>query len=221
MLFVLLQTMVVATPWTQLDVQDGVTLDGRRIDGSPYLELRATMMLEKFPLEAMCRGAFGDGTPSTPDVKTRKTLKDESHERIYYDTLVAPVVADRDYVLRHTWELRGDQCFNEFKTANELAPPVPDGFVRIEKLWGSVLIEPAGDRMRLRYIIMTDVAGSIPPFMVEGARKKGAFEEIRRIAARATASGRRAAAEAKAAPAATVTEVDGGIRAAGDSSPSR
>jgi hypothetical protein len=72
-----------------------------------------------------------------------------------------------------------------FEAANELAPKSPPGWVRIEKLKGAWIFEPApGGRTRVTYVIHSDPAGAIPAFMVEGSRRKIALKWIKMLLSR-------------------------------------
>jgi hypothetical protein len=196
-----LMLLVLAADWSHLDDDEGMSLDGRGVEGSKYLEYRVTTSLERFPIEVACRAAFGDGKPGNAEVKSRKLLKDEPNERIYYDQIESKLVSNRDYVLRQTWRVEGERCLVEWQTVNAMAPPLSDGWVRIEKMYGSIRIEPKGDQAVLTYSIMTDVAGSIPAVFVEGSRKKAAFRETQRTTKRVREAGQKALADAAKAPA--------------------
>jgi len=73
-----------------------------------------------------------------------------------------------------------------FEAANELAPPSPEGWVRISKLKGEWRFERGDDgRTKVTYVIFSDPAGSIPAFMVEGSRRKIALRWMKMLISRA------------------------------------
>jgi hypothetical protein len=72
-----------------------------------------------------------------------------------------------------------------FESANELGPTPKDGWVRITKLKGSWLFEPIdGGKTRLTYVVFSDPAGAIPPFLVEGNRRKLGVRWVKMIESR-------------------------------------
>jgi len=164
-----------------LESKDGLTLQARAIKGSKFSEYRVVTETA-FPVEALCEHIYEWGTKGTdhPGVKLHKVLKDTADDRVVYDQLEQPVVANRDYALAVVRARQPDgTCRIRFWTVNELAPPKPDGFVRMEQLWGSWLFEPLdGGRARLTYTLYSDPAGSIPAVLVHGPAKSAAKESV-------------------------------------------
>ncbi len=170
----LLSLLLLAAPeWKQVKAQDGVTLDARAVEGSPYAELRATTTVA-VPADALCAGAFGTAKrdPKEPSLKTRKLISESENERVTYDQIKAPVISDRDYTVR-TKRVKTDKgvCRVLVDLAPELDPPLLDDHVRLKKLRCTWDFEPLPDgRTKLTYIVWTDPETSLPTFLVEPPR---------------------------------------------------
>lgn len=165
---------------------EGVTIEQRGVAGSKFVELRFTLVTDKSP-RSLCDAVFGDGKfdPDEPDLKSRQVLQESEHERVTYDQIAPPVVSNRDYVVRVRRTIEGASCRLTFEAANELGPKVPDGWVRVTKLKGHWLFEPTdAGQTRLTYVVFSDPGGSLPPFMVEGSRRKLGLRWVRLIEAR-------------------------------------
>jgi hypothetical protein len=168
-------------PFKVLEVKGGLTLQGRPIRGSKYSEYRVVTDTP-YPVSALCEHIYEWGTKGTdhPGVKLHRVLKDGPDERVVYDQLEQPVVADRDYALTVVRRREPDgTCRIRFWTSNQLAPPPPKGFVRMERLWGSWQFEPLqGGKARLTYTLFADPGGSIPAFLVHGPQKSAAKDSV-------------------------------------------
>ncbi len=177
-----------------MDTVDGITIESRPVDGSSFVELRFTTTAAASP-ERLCAAAFGTGRldPEETDVKSRKVISESEDERVTYDQVSAAVVSDRDYAVRARRErLEGGACRVRFEAVNELAPPLPHGFVRITKLKATWLFEPLeGGQSRITYVIFSDPAGSVPAFLVEGTRREVGVRWVKMISRRAAAGRRR------------------------------
>jgi START domain len=174
-------------PFVRVEERDGITLESRPVPGSAYVELRLTTTSSHTP-GSLCEAAFGTGRfdPQEPDLKSRTVLLESADERVTYDQISPPLVANRDYAVRAQRELGPDgSCAVRFSLANELAPPRPEGWVRLTQVAGSWSFVPQPDgRTRVTYVIHTDPAGSLPPFLVEGSRRTLAVKWVRLILSR-------------------------------------
>jgi hypothetical protein len=190
--FVLLALAADPGPWKQIDQQEGITLYARDLPGEKFVELKATTV-SAASVETLCTVTYGNEklAKDEPNVTLRKLISKGENERVTYEQSAAPVVSDRDYAVRTTRESVGEGgCRVTFKVANEQAPAVPKGFVRIEKMYGSWTFEPQTDgKTKLTYLVFADPAGSIPAMFIEGPRKKAAFEWVKRVTDRAQAAG--------------------------------
>ena len=171
-----------------VDTVDGVEVASRPVSGSRFVELRFRLTTEK-TIESLCDAAFGDGKlDPNEDVKGRKILEVKPDERVSYDEVSAPLISDRDYVVRiKRYRAAGGVCGTEYEAANDKAPALREGWIRIEKLWGGWRFEPAADgkSTQVTYVNFTDPGGSLPTWVVEGPRRKNALRWIQRVLNRA------------------------------------
>jgi ribosome-associated toxin RatA of RatAB toxin-antitoxin module len=153
------------------------------------VELKLTTTTTK-TVKSLCDAAFGTGKfdPAEPDLKARTILSQSENERVTYEQISPPLVANRDYAVRAKRLFDADgSCRMTFEAANEVAPKSPDGWVRISKLKGVWRFEPQADgRTKVTYLIHSDPAGSIPTFMVEGSRKSIAVKWVKMLLSRGT-----------------------------------
>ncbi|MEW6432989.1 MAG: START domain-containing protein [Myxococcota bacterium] len=170
-----------ADPFEALGQSGGLALSGRAIAGSPFSEYRVVTDTP-YSVAQLCEHIYEWGTKGTnhPGVKLHKVLTDGADRRVVYDQLEQPVVANRDYALTVVRErVPEGECRIRFWVTNDVAPAKPDGFVRIEKLWGSWRFEPLdGGKARLTYTLFADPGGSIPAVLVHGPQKTAARESV-------------------------------------------
>lgn len=168
-------------PWSKLDVVEGMTLETRPITGSAFYEYRVSVDSE-VSVEALCEGVFewGSKGKDNPSLKLRKLLKDGADDRVLYDQVSAPVVSNRDYVMRIRKQRVGEGCQVRFFTTDELAPPIPEGYVRMTQLWGSWSFTPgANGKTRLVHTLFADPAGSVPAVFVHGSHRSSVLQSVR------------------------------------------
>ena len=173
-MWLLMSLVVLAAPeWKLVTRSDGITIEARPVEGSPFAELRATTIVSS---EALCAGAFGTSLvdPKEPSLKTRTVLSESQDERVTYDQIKAPIVSDRDYTVRTRRSmLETGSCRVTTDIASEVAPPPKPGYVRIDKLRCVWDFEPQPDgQTKLTYVVWTDPNTPLPAFMVEPSRQR-------------------------------------------------
>lgn len=167
--------------WEPVSTEGGLTLEQRSVEATGAREFRVTAQT-KVSVEALCASVFEWGTrgKDVPGLKARRELASAPDERVVYDQFESAVVSNRDYAItvRRT---RGPDgvCRIRYWATNEKAPPVPDGTVRIERLWGSWTFTPVDGQTRLVYTQFSDPAGSIPAFLANGAQRDVALLTVR------------------------------------------
>jgi hypothetical protein len=176
--------------YSKVDEVDGITIEARPMPSSSFVELRLTTTTEKTP-GSLCDAVFGDGKfdPEEPDLKSRAIVEESADERVTYDQISPAVVSNRDYAVRAKRVRHDDgSCVMTFAAANDKAPALPKGWVRITKISGSWSFTPQPDgKTKVVYVIHSDPAGSIPAFLVEGTRRKMAVRWIKMILSRGKA----------------------------------
>lgn len=179
--------LLTAAPDFQLvEETGGVRVESRPVSGSKFVELRFTAT-SPASVEALCDAAYGDGKLPADErnVRQRKVLSEGPDERVTYDVVSAPIVSDRDYVLRWTRSKSPQRCVVRFGiTESRDAPPV-DKMVRLTVLTGSWTFESVEGKTRVTYVSHSEPGGGIPPFLVEGTRRSTELDAVRRTLARA------------------------------------
>ncbi len=185
--------LAAAPAWTLVEKTDGIELYEREVPGERLVELKAGTF-SKLPVGALCEAALGPTTldKAEPDITLRRFVPNDAGVRVEYEQISAPMVSNRDYaVLSYKEALPNGGCRTRFEVANQYAPKLPDGFVRIEKLRGGWSFEPVPGSPGLvlcTYTVFTDPGGSLPAMLVEGPRKKAAFQWVKLVLARAQAA---------------------------------
>ncbi len=161
--------------FTRLEDRDGVVVLERAVKSSVYKEYRAEVATTH-SVDALCEASFEWGTRKNdgPAVILNKVLKDGDDVRVVYNQISQPIVARRDYALTVVKQRLPDgSCRIRFRTTNEEAPPKPEGFVRMDKLWGEWRFEAVqAGGSKVTYTLFSDPAGSVPSFLVHGAQRK-------------------------------------------------
>jgi hypothetical protein len=161
-------------PFKQVEARGGYTLSQREVKGSPYLENRVEITTRHSTAE-LCEAIFEWGTREGggPGVTSHRVLVDGDTRRVVYTQVSQPVVSNRDFALTVAREqLDEGRCRIRFRTTNDQAPPKPDGFVRMEKLWGEWLAEPLEKGgAKLTHTMFSDPGGAVPPFLVHGVQR--------------------------------------------------
>lgn len=187
-MIVLRLLVAAASSWSLVEKTGDIELYQRELDGERVVELKA-VTVSKLSVDALCTAAYGSDKvdPAETEVKLRKLVSNENGVRITYEQVSAPIVNDRDYAVKAVREaLPNGGCRTHFEAANEHAPPLPKGFVRIEKLRGGWTFEPmAGGNVVCTYVIFTDPGGSLPAMLIEGTRKKTAVNRVKLMLERA------------------------------------
>lgn len=179
----LVLTMVLAAGgFSLVENVDGVKVEERPVDGSSFKELRFTAH-SKASVESLCNAAYGDGTVPKADASQvkRKILKEGPNERVTYDQRTAPIVSQRDYAVHWRKVMQGDSCTVFFETANELAPPLPDGWVRVAKIKGAWKFVRNGEQTDIEYVSYSEPGGDVPAFLSEGPRRNLELGVMKRL----------------------------------------
>ncbi|PZR04596.1 MAG: hypothetical protein DI536_33930 [Archangium gephyra] len=167
------------------------TLFKREVKGSPYPEHRVEVVTET-SVSALCQAVYDMGTSGETDgLALHKTLKDEGDVRVVYEQLAIPVVSNRDYAMTVArWpNLEGGKCRIRFRATNDAAPKLPEGYVRMDKLWGEWLFEPTdGGKTKLTYTMFSDPSGAVPPFLVQGSLLKAVKDSVNKALAKGKAA---------------------------------
>lgn len=173
--------------WTKVAVDDGLTLEAQRVEGTSLERLRVTGTTRATVKDFMEMAWDLSDTRANPEVARRELLTDRPTERVYWDLVRAAPVSDRDVVLRVTRsidEKTGVQR-QRFESISDDRKPEKDGVVRIivKGSW-QVAPLPSGGA-EFVYEIYSDPAGDIPTFMVTAASRDAALRVARNVRKRA------------------------------------
>lgn len=118
-------------------------------------------------------------------LKESRILDEHDHALDVYQRLDLPMLDDRDFVLHVTWGDKGGERYIRFTTANDKAPPLPRGVVRIPLHQGSWDLIPVdgGRRTHALYEFRMELGGHLPMWMARGRAGKDVpalFESIRK-----------------------------------------
>lgn len=157
--------------FTVIDSSGPITMSARPVAGSAFKEYRARTTVA-FAAEPLCAFIFDWGTKKGdgPGITHNEVLVDGDHERVVYQQISQPVVSKRDFAFTsvHQPAANGVPCRVRFRVTNNKAPAKPDGFVRMDKMWGEWIVEPSEKGSVVTYTLFSDPAGSIPAFLVHG-----------------------------------------------------
>jgi len=160
----------------------------RDVAGSGYDRYRLEAVVDE-PIERVIRAIrirrmddryLGEGF-------TRTVLHRDGDDSVTYIKMQMSLVKDRDVALRSNWgfdEKRGVYR-DEWRTANEEAPPLPDGVVRMTKSEGFWELTPVdAGHTRVVYESHADPGGRVPSWIANsilGDQVIGQIATLRRI----------------------------------------
>jgi hypothetical protein len=111
----------------------------------------------------------------------RTILRREGQEAITYIKMTMPMIKDRDITMRSTRGFDEDRGVyrDEWWTANDEAPPLPRGVVRMAKSEGFWEVSPAGEnRTRVVYESHADPGGRVPSWIANSILGDQVVEQI-------------------------------------------
>jgi hypothetical protein len=177
-------------PFSVLDTSKGRTLSERAVPGSPFKEYRVQGPTP-YVAGPLCAFLYDWGTRAgdAPGVTHHTLLADGESERVVYQQISQPVVSKRDFAFTAVYLPAADGgCRVRFRITNALAPPKPDGFVRMDKMWGEWVVEPKPEGTQVTHTLYSDPGGSIPAFLVHGPARESALGAFARMLTRADAA---------------------------------
>lgn len=178
--------------WEKVSEDDGLALEMRAVATSSSPEYRITAKTQ-VSVAALCEQVFEWGTrgKDVPGLKARKELASAPDERVVYDQFEAPIVSNRDYAVTVRRARGADGvCRIRYWATNELAPKKPEGWVRLDQLWGSWTFTPREGHTELVYTQFSDPGGSIPATLANGSQRDRALQSVRMAIAKGKAAGK-------------------------------
>jgi ribosome-associated toxin RatA of RatAB toxin-antitoxin module len=173
--------------WERLDVEDGITLETRDVEGSLH-EVRATAHVDVPPAAlAAVLWNYHDHASFVPHLKHAEVVRDAGDERVVYEQIEIPLIKDRDVVLRIRREVDATTGAIEFRSTaiSDEGPPQSSRFVRVRTSTGHWRFVPAGGGTDVTYVIRSDVGGAVPAWIVNRGQREAVPDLVRAIMARA------------------------------------
>jgi ribosome-associated toxin RatA of RatAB toxin-antitoxin module len=174
-----------ATPgeWKLVSTSDNVALYRRSRPGPGHYESRA--IGEIAASTAIVHAVIDDAESYSrfmPYTAECRVLKREGDSVLTYQRISAPLVSDRDYILRVRTTSKtvegGTSYLSRWETENALGPVERRGIVRVNLCEGGWLLDPLGpNATRATYSVYTDSGGVIPAFI----KNTGSQIAIRKI----------------------------------------
>jgi len=168
--------------WQPEETDGALKVEGRAIANSSWLEYRIVTTTD-LAAEPLCDSVFENMTKGKPgsNVKSRKLLKDGADTRVLYDQVDAPMISLRDYAMT-VKKTRGEAgCRIRFKITNEEAPPLGDGVVRMENMWGGWDFDARDGKTVVTHWLYADPGGAVPAWIARGSQKRALKEGVTRM----------------------------------------
>lgn len=161
-------------------------VETRPAPGSAFEEIRVTRTLTIDPRLA-CEAIWARDLEPDPWLPKGELLKESDHDRWYYERVVAPLVAERDYTL-HIWREPDvpEGCVVRFDLDNDRGPPLKPGVVRMAALRGSWVVTATAEGVaKVVYTLFNDPGGNIPALLSRGSQRSRAIDWVQRTFASA------------------------------------
>lgn len=203
LLVLLLATAAVAEDrWRKVDVEEGVLVETRDVEGSSLHEVRATAHTKASPAAIVGVLWKQEEFPQFLDhVKRIDVLRDGPSERLLYEEFSVPILKDRDIVVRarRTTDSASGVVDMESIAVSDEGPPATSRCVRIQTSVSRWHLAPAADGADITYTIRADVGGYVPAWIANRVQHETVPVLVRKVLDRAEA-GERASAEQRERP---------------------
>jgi hypothetical protein len=173
--------------WQKVRDKNGITLEKRTVDGSHFLDYRARTHTATSPQVTMTKIWGGIGDEQSPTITRRAVVQRSADEVVVYDQIHAPVVTDRDVIIRirKIVDPRNGAYEIRFESTTTVGPPPARGYVRLPMVRGRWRIEPDGaGGSNVDYTCYSEPGGSVPAFLVRGTQQDNVLEEFERVMTR-------------------------------------
>jgi hypothetical protein len=179
--------LVIAAGWQSRGTVDGMTVETRPIEGSAYESIRVTKEVS-IPAQVLADAIWGTSGPesvASKAVHEHRVVEDGPGSRVYYEVVAAPLISDRDYILRIDRHKDGEVHEVRFHSIEHPKYPPQDGKVRMRVI-GTCVIEPtATGGSIVTYEVFADIGGSIPAWIARGAQRDSSLEWVKTMITRA------------------------------------
>ncbi len=194
-----LQLMTVSQKWESQGQSQGLQVATHPVEGSSYDAIRVIGISPADPLmqiEEMWGVSTKENQANKSSIGEHKVLAETATHREYYQTVVAPLISERDYVIAFDKKPVGAGYEIRFATVDDPRYPPSKDKVRMSVV-GVASVEPRAEGgCTLTYELHNDLKGSLPPWVAKGAQRDAAVEWVKVMVTRAE---KRLAVEKKAA----------------------
>jgi len=178
--------------WRRIDVEDGIVIETRDVEGSALREVRATTHTDVDPPAiAAVLWRHEEHPRFVPHLLHVEVVRDAGDERIVYEQISVPLLRDRDVVLRARRQVDPSSGVIDVRTTaiTDEGPPETSRFVRVRESAGHWHLVPASaGGTDVTYTIRTDVGGTLPAWIVNRAQHETVPDLVRAMLARAHAT---------------------------------
>ena len=174
--------------WKQVSDSDGVKVWVKEVPGK-VSTVRASGVIDAPPERVLAVLADVEAYEETmPHTEESRLVKREGNDIWMYSVIDPPLGAKRDYAVKITLREEPDGTLGtSWVAANEVAPPVKDGVVRVEENEGSWTLTPlqGGRKTGAVYILRVNPGGSVPKWIADRTNRTSvpdAFKAVRKAA---------------------------------------
>jgi START domain len=188
LLLVLATLSVAEDGWRKIDVEEGVLVETRDVEGSSLHEVRATAHTKASPAEIAGVLWKQEEFPQFLDhVKRIDVLRDGATERLLYEEFSIPILKDRDIVVRarRTSDPATGALDMESIAVSDEGPPATSRCVRIHTSVSRWRLVPAPDGADVTYTIRADVGGYVPDWIANRVQHETVPVLVRKVLDRA------------------------------------
>ena len=156
--------------------------------GSDFDAYRLEAVIDAPPAVVAAAARADMADPAAAPANSEKTvLRDEGDEVVVYTYADLPMVSDRDVIThaRQSFDAQSGTHRLEWRATDEGGPAPKEGVVRIEQSSGSWTFSPLdGGRTRAVYENHSDLAGSIPAWVINPLMTEAVVDGLVRLRAR-------------------------------------
>jgi hypothetical protein len=163
-------------------------VDVREVAGSSFEEVRISL-LSQLSVRALCDAVWGKNAKVGGDFLKRVVISETDTDRLTYEQVKVPFVANRDLVMHNKLDdaVDGDgRCEVAFQTEQHPSWPPDKDFVRLRAVRGRWTLKRQTDgNTASTSVIYSDPGGSVPAFLARGGQRDAAVSFMKTILARA------------------------------------
>ena len=178
--------------WRRVDLEDGILVETRDVEGLSIHEVRATTHTGATPRAILAVLWHHEEQPSfLPHLRHLEVLRDAPDERLLYEQISLPILKDRDVVLRTRRSLDAATGVVDIdsRSVTGEGPPPSAQFIRVRASAGHWHLVPgAHGGAEVTYTIRTDVGGVVPGWIANRVQRETVPRLVRVILDRAVAT---------------------------------